>query len=32
MYIFIGNFPISEKNAYEVQLVNFEKIKSSVKL
>ena len=32
MYIFIGNFSISEKNAYENPFVNFEKIKSSVKL
>ena len=32
MYILIVNFSISEGNAYEVQLVNFEKIKSSVKL
>lgn len=32
MYIFIGNLSISEKNAYEDPFVNFEKIKSSVKL
>lgn len=32
MYVLIVNFSISEGNAYEVPLVNFEKIKSSVKL
>ena len=32
MYILIVNFSISEGNAYEVQLVNFQKIKWSVKL